>query len=542
ITDRWGSWYSAYNPLNDRRTGALIAVLGVDRDARDFNLAVGLARFKAIVLVGVICFALLLVFVYWQRFTHALAAGKEGKKMDLFVRWGFAAVVVLLGLTLTVSLFLEFRHSSWEAFETTFLQRAIIRSQSVAQEMERQLDKLDGLRRFLDSQESVDRNAFDIYVLPLVKGAPVRAIEWAPRVLRADHVFYESSARQDGIEGFQLYEKDLQGKKIPILDRDEYFPVYYLEPHERNEAAFGFDLASEPVRRAAMEKSRDTGQPAATPPLELVQGEKQKTGVLIFMPVYAKELPRRTVEQRRKSLKGFVLAVYNADEFLNGVYSRTLPEGLSCLFEDLAAPEEIRVLYRHESRLGTVDWEHPLLKYEAPLNMPGRQWQATIVPSTTFIEKNLSRAYGWILPIGLILTAILAAFLNFLVTSRYGAEKLVWLRTKELYSEKEALHKREEDFHLLLDSTAESNYGIDLQGRCTFCNSACLRTLGYSDTRELIGKNMHVQVHHSYADGTSFPVEKCRIFQAFRKGQGTHVLDEVMWKADGSSFPAEYWS
>jgi diguanylate cyclase (GGDEF)-like protein/PAS domain S-box-containing protein len=53
---------------------------------------------------------------------------------------------------------------------------------------------------------------------------------------------------------------------------------------------------------------------------------------------------------------------------------------------------------------------------------------------------------------------------------------------------------------------------------------------------------MHCQIHSMRADGTPFPVEECRIFQAFKKGEGTHVDDEVLWRADGTSFPAEYWS
>ena len=106
----------------------------------------------------------------------------------------------------------------------------------------------------------------------------------------------------------------------------------------------------------------------------------------------------------------------------------------------------------------------------------------------------------------------------------------------------EALREREEHIRLLLDSTAEAIYGIDRRGRCTFCNLACVRLLGYLDAGQLLGKNMHELMHHTRADGTPYPVKECRIFQAFRKGEGTHVEDEVFWRADGSSFPAEYWS
>ena len=105
-----------------------------------------------------------------------------------------------------------------------------------------------------------------------------------------------------------------------------------------------------------------------------------------------------------------------------------------------------------------------------------------------------------------------------------------------------ALRESEENFRLLLDSTGEAIYGVDMDGRCTFCNAACLRLLGYAESRDLLGKNMHWQIHHSRADGSTLLVEECRIFQAFRKGEGTHVVDEVLWRADGTSFPVEYWS
>jgi PAS domain S-box-containing protein len=106
----------------------------------------------------------------------------------------------------------------------------------------------------------------------------------------------------------------------------------------------------------------------------------------------------------------------------------------------------------------------------------------------------------------------------------------------------EALRESEDKLRLLLDSTAEAIYGIDLEGRCTFCNPACLRALGYGHIDELLGKNMHDLIHHTRADGTLFPVEECQIFRAFRTEEGAHVDSEVLWRANGTSFPAEYWS
>jgi len=95
---------------------------------------------------------------------------------------------------------------------------------------------------------------------------------------------------------------------------------------------------------------------------------------------------------------------------------------------------------------------------------------------------------------------------------------------------------------LLLNSTGEAVYGLDMLGNCTFCNSACLRLLGYKDPVELIGKNMHSIMHHTRPDGTPYPSDECRIYLAFRRGEGSNVDDEVVWRADGTSFPVEYRS
>ena len=104
------------------------------------------------------------------------------------------------------------------------------------------------------------------------------------------------------------------------------------------------------------------------------------------------------------------------------------------------------------------------------------------------------------------------------------------------------LRASRELFILLLDSIPEGIYGIDVEGTCTFCNPSCARLLGYEEAAQLLNKNMHVLMHHTRADGTHYPVEECHIYEAFRRGEGTHIDDEVLWRRDGTSFPAEYWS
>jgi PAS domain S-box-containing protein len=105
----------------------------------------------------------------------------------------------------------------------------------------------------------------------------------------------------------------------------------------------------------------------------------------------------------------------------------------------------------------------------------------------------------------------------------------------------QAQRESEDKLRLILESTAEAIYGSDREGRCTFCNPACIRALGYEHADELLGKNMHQVIHQTRADGRPFPAEDCQIFLALRTAQGVHVEDEVLWRANGTSFPAEYW-
>lgn len=95
---------------------------------------------------------------------------------------------------------------------------------------------------------------------------------------------------------------------------------------------------------------------------------------------------------------------------------------------------------------------------------------------------------------------------------------------------------------LLLNSTAEAIYGIDNFGKCIFANNVCASILGYDSPTEFIGKNMHSLIHYKKNDGTPYPEEDFTIFKSLKENQDFHSDKEVLWKKDGTSFPAEFWS
>lgn len=98
-----------------------------------------------------------------------------------------------------------------------------------------------------------------------------------------------------------------------------------------------------------------------------------------------------------------------------------------------------------------------------------------------------------------------------------------------------------ERLDLLLESTGEGVFGVDMQGNCIFINRAAAEMIGYTQ-EEAMYRNMHHLIHHSHNDGRHYPVEDCPIFHAFSHGLPCHIESEVLWRKDGSSFPAEYTS
>ncbi len=94
---------------------------------------------------------------------------------------------------------------------------------------------------------------------------------------------------------------------------------------------------------------------------------------------------------------------------------------------------------------------------------------------------------------------------------------------------------------LLLESTGEGIFGIDMDGCCTFINRAGAELLGYAPA-EVLGCNMHELAHHTHAGGAHYPEHLCPIFNAFRQALPCRIDSEVFWRCDGSAFAVEYSS
>jgi two-component system, cell cycle sensor histidine kinase and response regulator CckA len=346
------------------------------------------------------------------------------------------------------------------------------------------------------------------------------------------------------IRASQYVQSHQQLINITWVDAD--FFIRDVAPLAGNRQIVGLKLnLPEPKRaaRLAMELRR----PVYTRPFEAIQG---KPSFEMWFPVY-----------RGDAFIGLFGAVYSCEGMLSSLgsqaesrlYQVSLVNDAGVLLSELPhtgavnqeltrsvaiTPADSGIILRTSAYRSGNDWRLILLELLSlvlVLAMAGALWKlSTEIEERRRAEQAISDQ---------------ALLLELEIEERQATQEILEEQTTLLEEEiaektqaEEALILSEEKLRLILDSTGEAIYGIDLEGRCTFCNSSCLRLLGYSHPDELLGKDVHLQTHHSYRDGSSYPVEKCPVLSAVKRGETAHADNEVLWRSDGSYFAAEYWS
>ncbi len=342
--------------------------------------------------------------------------------------------------------------------------------------------------------------------------------EWVPQ---ADLPAHEQRVRDEGFPDYQVRPGG------PLPPEGGVSTILFLEPFdERNRRAFSRDMYAEGVRRTAMARARDTGTVALSGRVTLFQetNTEVQAGTLLYAPAYRRGMPLDTTARRREALVGWVFIAFRMQNLMTGIVGDSA-RLLNLELHDGGSDREGDLLCRIGGRPVSPA---PEWRRGRRIEVAGRVWTLTASPRPEFFT-SLGAKNQW---------AILAAGLG-------SSAAILFLFAVLARAERRALtvaDERMEKLQLLLDSTGEAIFGLDLQGRCTFCNQACLRLLGYDRPAQLLGRNMHELLHHSTEDGIRIPHESCSVFQAFRTGTAVHVEGEVMSRADGASFPSEYWS
>ncbi|MBU8923253.1 MAG: response regulator [Bacteroidales bacterium] len=176
---------------------------------------------------------------------------------------------------------------------------------------------LKSLRNFFNASSYVEREEFSIASREFLNNNPyIHALEWIPRVENSERPDYEESAMLDGMDAFQFTVRGVDGGMSTAPERNEYYPVYYVEPYSGNEMALGFDMSSDLDRLRALEESFLAGDIIATSPIRLVQDKATHKAFRVFLPVYEKGTVISNCDDRRSGLYGFVAGVFKAKDMI----------------------------------------------------------------------------------------------------------------------------------------------------------------------------------------------------------------------------------
>lgn len=263
---------------------------------------------------------------------------------------------------------------------------------------------------FFAASDFVDRDEFEEYVsrLDLQETYPgIQGIGFARRVPAVEVRDIEEDARAAGISLYEVWPGEPR--------RAEYYPIIYLEPHDRrNRAAMGYDMFSDSVRREAMERARDTGRAVLSGKVRLVQeldDPRPQPGFLIYQPVYTVAPQPLTEAQRRRTLEGFVYSPFRAaDLFRAALFEETGEAQLAVRVYDGATADTSTLLFDSAPNPAQRS-PKPRRTFNDVLTVGGRLWTLSFETLPSF-DRGSS---GPLIPL-IAVIGVMVSFLMFRVT------------------------------------------------------------------------------------------------------------------------------
>jgi len=446
-------------------------------------------------------------------------------------------VAVPLAITLAaVTLAFAFSHvAERRQNRLKFERRVGFAFDDLKENINRTLELVQSMQAFYAGSVEVSHDEFEVFHRHLLtRHEGVQALEWIPSVPHKLRGHYEAMARDSGFAQFQFTERSVDNSMVVAADREEYFPVFHVVPHQGNEAALGFDLGSNVARREALIEARDTGQQVATAPITLVQETEQQAGFLVLMPVYANNRATDSPEARRENLRGFVLAVFRVGD----IVTATLPPASNTEFNLTIVDSEAGVGYRQLYSSGGDAPQHktaePIaalareIRWRTTLPLAGRRWTFEFSPSSEFFATEADNDTWIVLAGGLLFTSLLGVFLMIVSGRATQVEELVVERTEELTDAnrdlereitsrkrfEEALSQAQEDLERRVEQRtadlkeSESRYqdlynnapdmfvSVDVATqRLTECNGTFLAVTGF-EKQEMVGRPV-LEIYHA---------------------------------------------
>lgn len=488
-------------------TGTTLALLGMDIDARAWNWMCARAALPPALLT----LALLSLLVLG---TSLLARRASLQAPPRWLRFLEPALVAAAGLVLTLFAVWVAHERESQYRKESFVQLAASRTDAIAKTLrDLRTTGIESLARFYENSARVTPEEFRRFTGYLTKNASVQAWELVPAVPGAGRSGFEAVTRAAGLQGVEIWQRDAQGRRAPAIGRGLYYPVARVAPLAGNERALGYDLGSEPLRRAALEEAARTGLPTATEPITLVQETGNQKGMLICRPVFDGGEPGR--------LRGFAVAVLQMGTLLwSASPDDSVFMGLSLLRED-AAPESLATSW------GSAALSTRELSATRPVFAFGKVFAVNSHAGPGFMRLHPLRM-GWLAALtGTMLTAAITGIIGVILRRREELELLVSQRTA-------ALSENREHLAATLRSIGDGVIATDATGRVTDLNSVAERLTGWI-TAEARGRSVEevFRIVNAKSRATADnPVER-----VFREGGVVELANHIVLVArDGVEY------
>ena len=393
------------------------------------------------------------------------------------VRQSFVpAAILLLGLGLTYVLQDAARRSYHQALHGEFAFRANEVVRGINTRMTKYEQILEGAAGLFAASSVVDRTEFADFVrtlrldekYPGIQG--VGFSQWVPPGEKAAHV-----ARVRA-EGFPQY--DIR----PPGTRDAYTAIVYLEPFDwRNQRAFGYDMYSEPVRRAAMEEARDGGTTTISGKVRLVQevGQSVQAGFLMYLPTYRPRAPHETRAERRANLVGWVYAPFRMNDLMQGVLGThfgEISDVLDLEIYDGEQPQPGALMFDSDGRISPANAAFQVTR---PLSLFGHRWTLVISSLPAFDARQRADWANMIALGGSLGSAMAALVVWLLLTGRARALALAERMTADLRESEERQRRLNRALRLLSACNTALVHAREEHALLSEICRLCVETGGY---------------------------------------------------------------
>lgn len=421
---------------------------------------------------------------------------------------------LILGLAITLGLFVSVRHLEYEKMDAEFRRLASGHLKAVVDGLDGLVHEVETVNRLFVTVDSVSREQFRTFTEPMLRRAPyIKSLGFQRLVTAAQRPAYEAEIRKH-YPDFEIRQLS-DGKPEPAAGHDQYRVVEFLEPMAGNEGAFAMDVATSKVQSEAAKRARDTGMPASTDLFEQKPKNGSKLIMMVLMPVYQHGAVLDSVDDRRRALIGYTSAALRADAFVNNILARDGVQAREDFYLRVyasAKPEPGTLVYR-QGNLPTPssagDWLPAWVLYDAPQDMSqtfelaGKSWfiEAS-APARVFTKKNAGSIL--VLILGSLLSWMGAIYLYFLSTRSKRIEWLVDARTQQvklatqMMKEDIVARKRAEDALQLRERAIESSANAIIissaklpEYQVEYVNPAFERITGYS-AKDMIGRNLEM--------------------------------------------------